>query len=451
MAGLTVTTTSAADFDRQWRTLREKLTLEAALLGEFGPQKDRLDSVRDILAAMRRGLANGAADNLLLDYLNEFDRVKLSDPGELRISDDALRESHERIKQNKELYAAIGNAIANVRSYQEAIKLKQVPDWTTDGLRLGIRYRPIRRVGICVPGASAPLVSTVVMTAVPAQVAGVTEIAVISAPRPDCDNSIHPAILGTCCELGITEVYRISGAHGVAALAFGTETIKKVDKIVGPSNWWGQLAKKEVYGLVDIDSFAGPSEVLILADDSARPAWVAADMLSQAEHSPGSGVLLTDSTPLAQAVAKEIESQLTKLSRGQDTRRCIEQFCLAVVTRDIDQAVDLANDFAAEHLQIQCRDSGIVAERITNAGAIFVGHYSPVATGDYYAGPSHTLPTGGSARFFSALNVNDFLNQSSIIAYDQSALDRAAGAITTIARAEGLDAHARSIEIRSNL
>ncbi|MBN1846082.1 MAG: histidinol dehydrogenase [Sedimentisphaerales bacterium] len=436
MGNLKIVQTRQADFRSQWRQLLGKLTLQAALLDDTR----RLEQVRQIVAQVRSG-----KDAALAELTARIDRVEL-EPREFRVPEPQLQEAHERM--DPELLAALRQSIANVREYQEAIKVKHIDDWTQDGVRLGVRYRPIRRVGVCVPGASAPLVSTAVMTAVPAQVAGVKEIAVISAPKPEHNNSIHPDILGVCWELGITEVYRISGAQAVAALAFGTKTIPKVDKIVGPGGWWVQLAKKEVYGLVDIDSFAGPSEVLILADDSANPAWVAADMLSQAEHAPGSAVLLTDSESLAAAVAKQLDTQLDQLGRSENTRQCVAEFCRAVVTRDIDELVELANEFAAEHVQVQCRDSEAIAERVVNAGAMFIGHHTPVATGDYLAGPSHTLPTGGSARFFSALNVNDFIKQTSVIGYDEQALQNAAKAIEAMANAEGLDAHARSVSRR---
>ncbi len=436
MTALNIVETGQADFETQWRQLRQKLTLESVLLDE----NQRLEQVRKIAAQVRTG-----GDRAVAELTAKFDKVVLA-PGEFRVPEQDLKQAHERM--NAKLLEALRQAIVNVRDYQEKIKVQQIADWAKNGVRLGVRYRPIRRVGVCVPGASAPLVSTVIMTAVPAQVAGVEEIAIISAPKPEHGNNIHQDILGVCWELGITEVYRISGAQAVAALAFGTETIPKVDKIVGPSSWWGQLAKKEVYGLVDIDSFAGPSEVLIVADDSANPVWVAADMLSQAEHAPGSAVLLTDSEPLAGAVARELDNQLTQLARSVETQRCVAEFCLAVVAKDMDEVVRLANEFAAEHLQVQCRDSDAIAERIVNAGAIFIGHSTPVATGDYFAGPSHTLPTGGSAKFFSALNVNDFIKQTSIIRYDEQALKTAAQSIETIASAEGLDAHAKSVTKR---
>ncbi|MCK5114951.1 MAG: histidinol dehydrogenase, partial [Phycisphaerae bacterium] len=385
-------------------------------------------------------------DAAVAELVKKYDGVDLQ-PDQFRVSADELQKAHEQM--DPALLDALRKSIANVRSYQQAIKLTQPEDWTTDGLRLGVRYRPMERVGVCVPAASAPLVSTVIMTVVPAQVAGVREVAVISAPKPQWDNSLHPAVLGLCRELQVTDVYRVSGAQAVAALALGTDSIAKVDKIVGPGNWWGQLAKKEVYGLVDIDSFAGPSEVLIIADDSARPDWIAADLLSQAEHAPGSAVLLTDSAELADQVNRELDNQLAHLDRSSQTKQCLADYCLTVITKNLDEAVTLANEFAVEHLQVQCRNSDAIAEQVQHAGAIFIGPFSPVATGDYFAGPSHTLPTGGSARFFSALNVNDFLKQSSIINYNEPALKKAAPAIQTIAHAEGLDAHLNSVKIRT--
>jgi len=434
--------TDTAEFDQQWRDLRQKLTLQSHLLED----RERLEKVRGIVDEVRRG-----GDAAVARLTATFDKVDLQ-PTDFRIPKDVLAQAHQNM--SPDLLAILRQAIENVRRYQQEIVLKerQVRWWdgSANGVRLGQLYRPMRRVGVCVPGASAPLVSTVIMTVVPAQVAGVKEIAVISAPS--YQGSIHPAILGLCYELGVDEVYRISGAQAVAALALGTETIAKVDKIVGPSSWWGQLAKKEVYGLVDIDSFAGPSEVLIIADDSANAAWVAADMLSQAEHAPGSAVLVTDSQELARKVAEQVDVQLQSSQRQAETRRCVEDYCLAVVTRDVDGAVALANEFAPEHLEIQCADEDSVLLQVLhtggNAAAIFVGQYTPVAVGDYYAGPSHTLPTGGSARFFSPLSANDFLKHSSLINYNQAALKAAAGAIEKIARTEGLDAHARSVHIR---
>ena len=266
---------------------------------------------------------------------------------------------------------------------------------------------------------------------------------------PPKENGAIPVSTMVAADIaGVDRIFCVGGAQAIAALAFGTESIPKVDKICGPGNVFVTLAKQIVYGAVDIDGLQGPSEVLIIADDTANPQWLAADMLSQAEHAPGSAVLVTDSEPQAQEVARKLDEQLRQLDRKEGTAKCLEQFCLAVVTRDIDAAVELANEFAPEHLQIQCKDGEKIAERIENAGAIFIGEFTPVATGDYFAGPSHTLPTGGSARFFSALSVNDFLKQSSVISFDRQSLAGAAEAIGTIARSEGLDAHARSVKIR---
>ncbi len=431
---LSVITTRQPDFSQRWHRLLQQLSLENMLL----QGQDKLAIVRDIIEQVRlRG------DAAVTEFTARFDKVSLQ-PSEFRIPAELMRQAHQQL--TPELLAALRRSIQNVRNYQQAIKLQSKPDWTTAGATLGVRYRPLRRVGVCVPGASAPLVSTVIMTAVPAQVAGVSEIAIVTSPS--YQGSIHPAILAVCCELDITEVYRISGVQAVAALALGTDTIPKVDKIVGPSSIWAQLAKKELFGLVDIDSFAGPSDVLIIADQTARPDWLAADLLSQAEHAPGSAILLTDNAKLADAVALELDRQLSHLTRSEQTRVCVQESCLAVVTKDLSEAITLANEFAPEHLQIQCADNPAVAEKITSAGAIFLGPYTPVAVGDYFAGPSHTLPVGGSARIFSPLNVNDFLKQSSIISYNQPALAAAADAIDTIAQAEGLDAHANSVKIR---
>jgi histidinol dehydrogenase len=420
---------SQADFDQRISRLRTELSLS----GFLKANPDAANNVRGIVADIAdRG------DKALLDYTEKFDKVKLT-AAQLRVAPDDLKKAHSQI--NKELLASIRKAINNVRNYQTEIFIGNKP------CSSGIRYTPIRRVGVCVPGASAPLPSTVIMTVVPAQVAGVKEIAVISPPR--CQGGINPVILAVCHELGIEEVYRVGGAQAVAALAFGTQTIRKVDKIVGPGNQWVQLAKKEVFGIVDIDSIAGPSEVLIIANDNANPAWVAADMLSQAEHDPGSAVLLTTSENLAQSVLKELETQVGQLKRAEQTAKCLSQCSRIIVAKDIAEIIELANDFASEHLQIQCGDqSRGIAEKIVNAGAIFVGEYTPVAVGDYYAGPSHTLPTGQSAKFFSALSSNDFIKATSIIEYDKQKLAAAAADIIRLAQTEGLDAHAKSVSVR---
>jgi histidinol dehydrogenase len=399
----------------------------------FDSEKEKqLDCILDEVA--RRG------DEAVAEYTEKFDGAKLT-PEQFRISEAELQEAHKAI--DKELLKSIRQAIKNVKEYQSKIFVGKDKGFKSTG----IKYTPIRRVGICVPGASAPLPSTVIMTAVPAQVAGVKEIVVVSPPR--YNGSIHPVILATCKELKIKEVYRIGGAQAVKALARGTKAIRNVDKIVGPGNAWVQMAKKKVMGFVGIDSIAGPSEVLIIANKQANPVWVAADMLSQAEHNPGSAVLFTDSEKLALDVLAELGRQTGELSRSKETIDCLLKFSAIVVFERMAEIPKWANLFAAEHLQIQCgKQSRQIANRIKNAGAIFIGDYSPVAVGDYWAGPSHTLPTGTSARFFSALSANDFIKSTSIIEYDKKKLADSADDIIRLAEAEGLDAHARSIRIR---
>lgn len=420
---------SQPDFQQRLSSIRQTIINAAGF--ESGSQQQQ--QLINIVAEVAK-----AGDKALAEFTEKFDNVKLS-PSQFKISKDQLKKAHDKI--DAALLKALRNSIENVRKYQTDIFM------FGNNNHPGVKYTPLNRIGICIPGASAPLPSTVIMTAVPAQVAGVKEIVIISPPR--CGNSIHPVIQALCFELGIDEVYRVGGAQAVSALAHGTETIKKVDKIVGPGNQWVQMAKKQVFGKVDIDSVAGPSEVLIIADDSANPAWVAADMLSQAEHAPGSALVLTDSKKLAQAILQELTKQVGQLDRSQQTLECLKQFSAIAVCKNIDDVIDYANDFATEHLEIQCGDkSDAIAKKIVNAGAIFIGAYSPVAVGDYWAGPSHTLPTGSSAKFFSPLSSNDFVKSSSIIRYDKEQLEKSADDIIRLAMVEGLDAHAKSIAIR---
>ncbi|MHC5060909.1 MAG: histidinol dehydrogenase [Planctomycetota bacterium] len=416
------------DFDKRLWELRSKACERAS----FGPESQEGKIVAKIIEEVR-----SQGDSAVAKFTEEFDEVKLT-PEQFIVSKEDLKKAYEQI--DSKLLESIQQAIDNVRKYQEEIFIGK-------DISGKIKYTPINRVGICVPGASAPLPSTVIMSAVPAQVAGVREIAVISPPR--YNGSIHPVTLAVCRALKIEEVYRIGGVQGVVALADGTEKIKQVDKIVGPGNQWVQTAKRLMFGQVGIDSIAGPSEVLIIADDSANPAWIAADMLSQAEHDPGSAILFTDSQKLAEKVLDELEKQSAKLDRAEGTVRCLKEFSGIAVFENIDDVVKWANDFAAEHLQIQCGDnSREVAGKIENAGAIFIGQYSPVAVGDYWAGPSHTLPTGGGARFSSALSANDFVKSTSIIEYSKEQLEADADDIIRLATVEGLDAHVRSVEIR---
>jgi histidinol dehydrogenase len=382
-----------------------------------------------------------SGDEAVAKYTEKFDGVKLT-PKQFRVGQDDLRKAHRQIA--RELLGSIRKSIENVKRYQKEIF---VGNNRKHSGGTGIKYTAIRRVGICVPGASAPLPSTVIMTVVPAQVAGAKEIVVVSPPR--YRGTIHPVILAVCHELGINEVYRIGGAQAVVALAYGTETIRRVDKIVGPGNAWVQTAKHLVSADVGIDCIAGPSEVLIIANDAANPAWAAADMLSQAEHAPGCAYLFTVSRRIAEEVLKELKKQVAQLERKDETIACLKKSSGVVVFASMDDLVEKANEFAAEHLEIQCGEqSRQIADRIENAGAMFIGDYSPVAVGDYWAGPSHTLPTGITARFSSALSANDFIKSTSIIEYDKEKLAASAEDIIRLAEVEGLDAHAKSIRIR---
>ncbi len=423
---------SQRNFKKQINNLHWKL-LKAARFGGFDKKSEAnrqevLNIIRDV---------DERGDEAVAKYTKDYDGVELK-PEEFRVSKEMLEKAYREIP--KDLLTTIHQVIENVRKYQTEIFIgnKKHP---------GIKYTPIKRIGICVPGASTPLPSTVIMTAVPAQVAGVKEIAVVSPPR--WKGSIHPVTLAVCYELGIDEVYRIGGAQAIAALASDKGTIPKVDKIVGPGNQWVQTAKLIEFGGVGIDSVAGPSEVLIIANEKANPAWVAADMLSQAEHAPGSAVLFTDSQALADNVLDELNGQVEQLNRAKETKECLKEYSMIAIFEDMADAIKEANDFAPEHLQIQCGDkSKKIADKIDNAGAIFIGDYSPVAVGDYWAGPSHTLPTGITEKFFSALSANEFIKSTSIIEYDKKKLAESADDIIRLAEAEGLDAHAKSIKIR---
>ncbi len=406
------------------------LTMNMAI---FGPHEDELQDVRKILVEVFEH-----RDKAVAQYTEEFDQVKLT-PEQFHVSKEELEEAHKEI--DKILLLSLRQAIENVRKYQTEIFIGN-----RDTHR-GIKYKVIKPVGICVPGASAPLPSTVIMCAVPAQVARVKEIVVVSPPR--YEDSIHPVTLAVCHELGIDEVYRVGGAQAVAALTFGTEKIKQVDKIVGPGNQWVQTAKQLVFGTVGIDSIAGPSEVLIIANEKANPAWVAADMLSQAEHNPGCAFVFSTSQEVAGNVLEELKKQVGQLNRSKETIACLKAHSGIAVFKNMDDLIKKVNEFTAEHLEIQCGEqSREIADRIENAGAIFIGDYSPVAVGDYWAGPSHTLPTGISAKFFSALSANDFIKSTSIIEYDKKMLAESAEDIIRLAEVEGLDAHAKSIKIR---
>ena len=340
--------------------------------------------------------------------------------------------------------------------FQQAILHTDVTVPTPHGGYLQQRYLPLERVGICVPGGAAAYPSTVLMTAVPAQAAGVAQLAVIAPPTPF--GSYNQDLLATCHELEIDEVYRIGGAQGVAALAYGIDAdlsgagkclLPAVDKIVGPGNLFVALAKKHVFGTVDIDSIAGPSEVIVLADDTTRADFAAADLIAQAEHAPGSGIVISWHAPLLDKIHTALEKQLANLQRGDLARATLESFGALILVRDRDEAAALANQLATEHLHIACRDAEDMMQQIRHAGAIFLGPYSPVPLGDYVAGPSHVLPTGATARFASGLSANDFLRAGSVIHFTQEGLEAALDDVLRMADKEGLTAHGACVAIRS--
>ncbi len=397
-----------------------------------------MKSVQTVIEAVKtRG------DEAVCELTEKFDKVSLR-PAELRVSNEEMKRAFEAT--DSKLKKAIEIAIENVQRYQEHIKVQQPSPLKSEGVELRTRYLPMERVGVCVPGGSAPLASTVVMTVVPAKVAGVKEIVVVSPPK--YQNSIHPTMLTCCYMLGVTEVYRIGGMQAVAAMALGTKTVRKVDKIVGPGHPVVQMAKKMLFCEVGIDSFAGASEIVVLADDQANPRFVASDLIGQAEHDPGSGILVTASEELAHKVEKEIDSLLEKLSRKEQARRCLDNYGALIVAKNHDEAISVVNDLAPEHLSVQTRNFDADAEKCITAGAIFIGPYTSEALGDYVAGPSHVLPTSGTARFFSPLNVMDFMRHTSMIKYEKSALAKVFPAIEMLTDTEMLPGHKLSAKVR---
>jgi len=421
--------TTNGDIEREIRRLHDN----------FQPLDFKLmQIVQDVIDQVR-----SRGDDAVCELTAKFDKASLT-PATMRVSDDELERAYRNTDET--LRRAIQTAIDNVRRYQEHIRVHQQSSLNEDGVELRTRYLPLRRIGVCVPGASAPLPSPVIMSAVPAQVAGVKEVVVVSPPRHE--NSVHPTVLAACRMLGISEVYRIGGAQAVAALAFGTNTIPAVDKIVGPGHPVVQMAKKLLFCVVGIDSFAGPSEIVVLADDSSNPRFVASDLIGQAEHDPGSGILVTPSTALADRVEKELDDLLATFLRGRQARKCLDEYGALIVTDTLDQAIDIVNRLAPEHLSVQTQNYDADAARCTNAGAIFVGPYTSEALGDYVAGPSHVLPTGGTARFFSPLNVMDFMRHSSVIKYNRQALEKVYPAIKALTDAEMLPGHQISAKVR---
>lgn len=381
-------------------------------------------------------------DQALFSYTEKFDGVSLE---ALKVSDAERKHAYEAI--DNETIQIINEAAANIRDYHERMITQSWMVTKEDGTILGQKVTPLDAVGVYVPGGLAAYPSSVLMNVIPAQVAGVKRIVMVSPVQKD--GSLPAGVLVAATELGVEEIYKVGGAQAIGALAYGTETIEAVDKIVGPGNIYVALAKREVYGLVDIDSIAGPSEIVVLADDTARPNEVAADLLSQAEHDRlASSVLVTPSLNLAEAVAQEVQKQLETLPRKAIAEASIQEYGAIYVTEELNQAIDVVNKLAPEHLEIMTDEPMTILGKIRHAGAIFLGRYSSEPVGDYFAGPNHVLPTNGTAKFSSPLSVDSFVKKSSIISYSEQALKDNSSKIGAFARLEGLEAHARAVEER---
>ena len=383
-------------------------------------------------------------DRALFGYTKEFDKADITAEN-IKVTEEEIKEAYEQVDPS--LLAVIRKALVNIRTYHEKQRQNSWFTSSENGTMLGQKVTPLYRVGVYVPGGKAVYPSSVLMNIVPAKVAGVPNI--VMCTPPGRDGKVYPTTLVAAREAGADVIYKVGGAQAVAAMAFGTESIPKVDKIVGPGNIFVALAKKAVYGHVSIDSVAGPSEILVLADDTANPHYVAADLLSQAEHDEmASAILITTSTELAKKVQSEIEGYLKVLSRREIIEKSLENFGYILIAEDMDEAIEAANEIASEHLEIVTANAFEVMMKIRNAGAIFIGEYSSEPLGDYFAGPNHVLPTNGTAKFFSALSVDDFIKKSSIVYYSREALKEIHKDIVQFATAEQLTAHANSIAVR---
>jgi histidinol dehydrogenase len=421
-----------ADFEREF----------AAILGRGEePGRDVEQVVLEIIADVR-----GRGDAAVLDYTGRFDRLKAFSVAELEVTDAEIDEAFARC--SSEDIAALKLAVERVARFHEKQKQQTWLSTEEPDIMLGQMVTPLQRVGIYVPGGKASYPSSVIMNAVPAKVAGVPETIMV-APTPG--GEINPHVLAAARLSGVDRIFRVGGAQAVAALAYGTATIPKVDKITGPGNIYVATAKKLVFGQAGIDMIAGPSEILVINDGSGTPAHIAADLLSQAEHDElASSILITIDRKFGEAVAAEVEKQLKKLSRESIARKSWESYGAIIVAGTLGEAIDFSNRIAPEHLELAVSDPFAILPQIKNAGAIFMGHYTPEAAGDYLAGPNHTLPTGGTARFFSPLSVDDFVKKSSIVYFSREGLNRLGDDIVRIAGLEGLEAHAKSVSIRLN-
>jgi len=405
--------------------------------GGWENNRDVEQAVAEIIAQVRlRG------DAALRDYAARFDRAELK---ELRVGEEELDAAWEGTEPA--FRTVLEQAAERIRAFHRTQLRQDREDTREDGVVLGQRFTPIARVGLYVPGGAAAYPSSVLMNAIPAMLAGCSRIVMVTPPQPD--GGVSQDILTAARVAGITEIYKTGGAQAVAALAFGTESLPRVDKIVGPGNIYVATAKRQVFGQVAIDMIAGPSEILVIADSSANPRYVAADLLSQAEHDPlAAAVLISTERALAEQVAEELERQLSSLPRAEIARRSLTGQGKIIVVPDLAEAVDMANEIAPEHLELCVADPFALLSQVKNAGSIFLGHDTPEALGDYWAGPNHVLPTAGTARFSGPLSVDDFIKRSSYIRYTPEALKTAAAPVIAFAEREGLSAHAASLRVR---
>lgn len=402
-------------------------------------RKDVLESVNGIISKVRQD-----GDSAVFEFTKLFDRVEVSKET-FRVSEQEISEAYEKV--DKKLIEVIKRAKSNIEGFHSKQKENS---WFTpegNGVILGQMFRPLEIVGVYVPGGTAPLPSSVLMNVMPAKVAGVQKV--IMCTPPGKDGKVNPAVLVAAREAGVDEIYRAGGAQAIAAMAFGTASIPKVDKVVGPGNIYVAMAKKMVYGYCDIDMIAGPSEVMVVADSSADPKFVAADLLSQAEHDVlASAVLVTTSEKLAYEVQNELERQTAYLSRKEFINKSINDYSAVIIVETIDKAMEIVNTIAPEHLELCVEEPFNLLGSVKNAGAVFLGNYTSEPLGDYFAGPNHVLPTSGTARFFSPLNVGDFIKKTSVISYTRKALEAVKDDVVLFAEAEGLTAHANAIKVR---
>ena len=396
-------------------------------------------AVADILANVK-----SRGDDALFEYTRNFDKADIN-PSNIVVTQEEIDEAYSLV--DDKLLDVIRKALVNIRDYHEKQKQYSWFDSKPDGTILGQKVTALSRVGVYVPGGKAAYPSSVLMNVMPAKVAGVEQI--VMCTPPDKEGKVYPTTLVAAKEAGVDVIYKVGGAQAIAAMAYGTASVPKVDKIVGPGNIYVALAKKAVFGYVSIDSVAGPSEIMVIADETANPRFVAADLLSQAEHDEmASAILVTTSEELAKKVSAQIDEFLKELSRSEIISKSLENYGYILVADSIDEAIEVANDIASEHLEIVTKDPFNVMTKIKNAGAIFLGEYSSEPLGDYFAGPNHVLATNGTAKFFSPLSVDDFIKKSSIISYSREALELIHNDIETFAKAEHLTAHANSIHVR---